>query len=499
VDARELGRATTTASDLLQLHPARDATAADEPATGSTTAAPRDSFAAASGHSTACGAAAADRAARAATPAIIGDAGTRLAARVTALTAPLFVLACAVPDGGLFRAERYRDVHLYGIYADGFFRGNLPYRDVFVEYPPGAFVVFMPPAVLPGGAYNAAFKTSMALCGVAALFAVVLALVTLGASRRRLYAAAVLFALSPIAVGPISLNTYDLFPAALTVGALAAVLRRRELLGFGLLGLAVTAKLYPLVLIPLAAVYVWPLAGRDRTLRALGVCAAVTLIVVLPFAILSPGGLWDSFHSQSARGLQIESLGASVLLAADQLGVYAATVVHGATGAATRDLAGSLPDALATVTTLLQAVAVAVVWWLFARGSRRPEQLVLASAAAVTGFLVFNRFVSPQYVVWLIPLVLLVPGATGIAAIALVTAALLLAQVWFFHYSHLFQLEGISWLVVTRDALLLALYLLLVVRLKTSTPSSEKTSRQFGLRRSRESASAVASGSQRSA
>ena len=120
-------------------------------------------------------------------------------------------------------------------------------------------------------------------------------------------------------------------------------------------------------------------------------------------------------------------------------------------------------------------------------------------SAAVTGFLVFNRFVSPQYVVWLIPLVLLLPGATGIAAFALVAGALVLAQIWFFHYSHLFQLEGISWLVVVRDALLLALYLLLVVRLKTSTPSSENTSRQDGLLRSRDSASAVAGGSHRSA
>jgi hypothetical protein len=423
----------------------------------------------------------------------------KLAARVTALAAPVFLLACAVPDGGLFRAERYRDVHLYGVYADRFFRGELPYRDVFVEYPPGAFAVFMPPAVLPGGAYNAAFKTLMALCGIAALFAVVLVLVTIGVRGGRLYGAAALFALSPMAVGPISLNTYDLFPAALTVGALAALLRRRDFLAFGLLGLAVTAKLYPLVLVPLAAMYLWTLAGRDRTLRALGVFAAVALVVMLPFAVLAPRGLWDSFHAQSARGLQIESLGSALLLAAHQLGLYEATVVRGTTGAATRDLAGSLPDALATVTSLLQLFAVAAVWLLFARGPRNAERLLIASAAAVSGFLVFNRFISPQYVVWLIPLVLLVPGRAGIAAIAIVAAALVLAQVWFFHYSHLFQLEGITWLVVVRDVALLALYVLLVLRLNTRTPSSEKTSRQSGLRRRPARSIAVANGSQRSA
>jgi uncharacterized membrane protein len=423
----------------------------------------------------------------------------RLAARVTALATPVFLLACVVPDGGLFRAERYRDVHLYGIYADRFFRGELPYRDVFVEYPPGAFAVFMPPAVLPGGAYNFAFKSLMALCGIAALFAVVLILVTLGVRGARLYAAAGLFALSPIAVGPISLNTYDLFPAALTVGALAAILRKRELLGFGLLGLAVTAKLYPLVLVPPALAFVWSTVGRRRAIESTAVLGGVVAAVVLPFVALAPGGLWDSFHAQSSRGLQIESLGSAVLLAAHQLGVYEATVVRGATGAATRDLSGSLPDALATLTSLLQVAAVLAVWLLFMRGPKTPERLVLASAAAVASFLVFNKFVSPQYLVWLIPLVLLLPGRTGLVATGLVAASLVLAQIWFFHYSRVFELERITWLVVVRDAGLFALYVLLLVRLNTSTPSSEKTSRQSGLRRSRARSAAVAPGSQRSA
>ncbi|HEV8601796.1 MAG TPA: glycosyltransferase 87 family protein [Gaiellaceae bacterium] len=384
---------------------------------------------------------------------------------MTALATPVFLAACAVPDGGLFRAERYRDVHLYGVYADGLFRGDLPYRDVFVEYPPGAFAVFLPPAALPAGDYNFAFKSLMALCGLAALFAVVLALITLGVRGRRLYAAAALFALSPIAVGPISLNTYDLWPAALTVGALAALLRRRELLAFGLLGLAVPAKLYPIILVPPAVAYAWALFGRRRAAMALLLLAAVSAAVVLPFAVLAPGGLWDSFHAQSSRGLQIESLGAALLLGAHRLGLYDATVVRGATGAASRDLAGSLPDALATVLSLLQAAAVVTVWAVYARARRDPERLAIAFAAATAGFLVFNRFVSPQYLVWLIPLVLLVPGRAGLGAVALLAASLVLGQIWFFHYHDVFALEGIVWLVVARDLALLALYALLLATL----------------------------------
>ena len=423
----------------------------------------------------------------------------RLASRVTALATPLFLAACVAPDGGLFRDERYRDVHLYGIYADRFLRGELPYRDVFVEYPPGAFAVFLPPAALPGGDYNFAFKTLMALCGLAALFAVAVILVTLGVRGRRLYAAAGLFALSPIAVGPISLNTYDLFPAALTVGALAALLRRHDYLAFALLGLAVTAKLYPLAIVPLAVMFLWSVAGRQAALRALLVLCAAVVVVVLPFVVIAPGGLWDSFDAQASRGLQVESLGGAVLLAGDRLGLYTATVVRGTTGAATRDLAGGLPDALADLESLLQLVAVALVWVVYARAPRNKERLVLACAAAVAGFLLFNRFISPQYLVWLIPLVLLVPGRAGPAAVGLLAGSLVLAQIWFFHYSHLFALDRIVWLVVLRDAALVALYVLLLLRLKTSTPSSEKTSRQRGFRRTRASPVAVANGSQRSA
>jgi uncharacterized membrane protein len=326
-----------------------------------------------------------------------------------------------------------------------------------------------------------------------------LALLSLGVRGSRLYGAAALFALSPLAVGPISLNTYDLWPAVLTAGALAALLRRRELLAFGLLGLAVSAKLYPLVIVPPALVYVWTVAGRRRALESAAALAGVGLLVVLPFALLAPGGLWDSFHAQAARGLQIESLGAAVLLAGHRLGLYDATVVHGATGAASRDLAGSVPDALAKALSALQLVAVALVWLVFVRGRPSAERLVLAAAAAVAAFLVFNRFISPQYLVWLIPLVLLVPGRARLAVVGLLAGSLVLGQLWFFHYRDVFALERIVWLVVARDAALLALYVLLVARLNTSTPSSENTSRHWGLRRSRASPLAVARGSQRSA
>ena len=433
-------------------------------------------------------------------------AGRRAALAAAALAIPLYLAACAVPDGGLFRAARFRDVHVYQGYAESLLHGALPYRDVFVEYPPGAFAVFLPPTAFGAGHYNAAFKALMALCGAETIVLAALALAELGTSRLRVYAATALLALAPIALGPISLNTYDAWPALLTVGALFLLLRRRELWAFALLGLAVSAKVYPLVLVPLACVVVWRRAGPRRTAVALGALVVVAAAVVVPFAAYDLDGVASSFRAQASRGLQVESFGASLLLVLDRLGLYDAEVVR-TTGVAGRNLDGSLPDAIAAATLVLEAAAVAAVWLLYARARDARAQLPVACAAAVAGFLAFTKVFSPQYLVWLVPLVVLVGGAAVIAAVTLTALSLVLAQVWFFHYHALFRIAWPTWLLLARDLAIVALFAVLAGALaraqprrwKIRIPSRSKTSRHSGLRRSHESWTAVGNGASRSA
>jgi heme exporter protein D len=95
--------------------------------------------------------------------------------------------------------------------------------------------------------------------------------------------------------------------------------------------------------------------------------------------------------------------------------------------------------------------------------------LTLAFAGAIAGFLAFTRFFSPQYLVWLVPFVaLLEPAAWVLAA-----AALVLAQVWFFHYRDVFALGGYVWLVLVRDLLVLALFVYVLVRLRRQALEDE--------------------------
>ena len=346
--------------------------------------------------------------------------------------------------------------------------GRVPYRDFGLEYPPGALPVFVIPAL--GDAdfqtFTRRFEGFMAVCGLALVAFVAAALVALGAGARRLAAALGFVALAPLAAGSVVLSRFDLWPAALTAAALAALLSGRERLGHGALGLAIAAKLYPAVLAPLAVAYVWKREGRREAMRCGAIMAGATAIVVLPFLVLSPGGVWDSLTRQASRPLQIESLGSAFLLAAHQAFGLDITMdsSHGS-----QNLAGTLPDALAIVQALVQVAVLVAIWVAFARGPADKERFVLACAAVLTAFIALGKVLSPQFLIWLIPVVPLVRGRRGVAASALLAAALVLTQLWFpFRYWEL-ALEfdtAASWLVLVRDLVLLALLAVLALGLR---------------------------------
>ncbi|HXZ58005.1 MAG TPA: hypothetical protein VEG40_10510 [Gaiellaceae bacterium] len=117
--------------------------------------------------------------------------------------------------------------------------------------------------------------------------------------------------------------------------------------------------------------------------------------------------------------------------------------------------------------TVLLAAVLLGAWTAFALGPADPERLVRYSAASVTAFVAFDKVLSPQFMIWLLPLVPLVRGRRGLAASALLGLALILTQLWF--PTRYFDLaRGLaalpSWLVLARDLTLLALLAVLLVR-----------------------------------
>ena len=378
----------------------------------------------------------------------------------------LFLASWALLHVGFWERDQVRDTPLYQRYGDRMEDGDVPYRDFDVEYPPGALPTFVVPSLLSENGdeagFRRAFETLMWVSGAVCLLGVVLTLSAVGATGARIAGAAAFVALAPLALGSVFLSRYDLWPAALTAVALAALVSRRERLGLGLLGLGAATKIYPALLAPLALVFLWRTKGRRDALVGAGVFVAAAAIVVLPFAVVSPDGVWAAVTRQASRGLQIESLGSALLLVAHHVGGLG---IEMRSSSGSQNLVGSAPDVLATLHTVVQGAAVAAVWIAFARGQIDRERLLRAGAACICAFVALGKVVSPQFLIWLIPLVPLVRGRRGVAASALLGVALVLTQLWFPYRYWDLALEfdrPASWLVLARDLVLLALLAVLV-------------------------------------
>jgi hypothetical protein len=378
------------------------------------------------------------------------------------------VAACALPNAGLLDEGQVGDTPQYRTRGEAVLRGEVPYRDFYVEYPPGALPMFVAPAIGDDGGYATRFKLLAVALGLATVGLVALALGALGAAWARVLPALGLLAVAPALLGPVVLVNYDLWPAALAAAALAGVLHGRWRLGHAALGVAAAAKIYPVVLLPLLFLHVRRRAGQREAVAAVAVFTAVAAAIVLPFLVLGPGGLRASLESLVRRPLQIESLGASLLLAAHQLGLYDPSVNSDYNS---QNLGGAPPDALAAGSAVALVAAVGAVLVLFARQADSRDALVAAAAAAVCASVALGKVLSPQFLVWLVPLVPLIAGRRGFVATGLLAAALVLTQLWFpSRYGEVVALEPAGWLVLARNLTLLALLAVTVSALRGREP-----------------------------
>jgi hypothetical protein len=375
--------------------------------------------------------------------------------------AALTVFSCLVTPGGLLSPGWRGDVGYYRHIGDRIVNGQIPYHDFYLEYPPGAIPIFALPSLFSQGHYPLVFEILTTIVAAVAVAAGVEIARRAGGSPARV---ALVAGIAPLAIGPVFLNRYDVWPAAIVTLALLALISNRPRLAFGLLAFAIVAKIYPIVVLPLAAVYVARRRGRAELMRCLAVLAAVGLAFIIPFAVVGFGGLGFSFYIQATRHLQIESLGAQLLVALDHLGLYHAQVFLGKPGSV--DLGGSTASLVGAVSSLLELAAVLLVVRWYMRGRNDPRRLVLASAAAVTAFVALGKVLSPQYVVWLALLVPIVAGAAGLLASTLLTGAFVMTHLAFYQSDRVTQLGPVTWLVLSRNLVLLAVFVVLVRALR---------------------------------
>jgi hypothetical protein len=324
-----------------------------------------------------------------------------------------FLLVHIAIFAGLFRGGYtmpFSGTGLYYQYGSALVAGQVPYRDVFVEYPPVALVFFALPRVI-----GASFRWYYVWYQVEVVAADLVVLVALYAARER--DEAPWRVLAPytallLAVGPITLHQYDIFPAALTLGAVICHARRRDTAAWVLLAVATMTKVYPVLLAPVFLMLDdRPVGPRVR--RAVVVFTATVLAVLSPLLAIAPSSLLRMVAFHSERGIHLDSMYSTIAFAARSLGL---TIVGIVLTYRSWNITGPAADLLARAATpVLTAALIASYAFIYRHMKRvggaavRDIRLTATSSALVllTG-LVTSKVLSPQYLIWLLPLLPLV-------------------------------------------------------------------------------------------
>jgi hypothetical protein len=362
----------------------------------------------------------------------------------------------------------FTDTPVYLDFVSKVFAGGVPYRDFPVGYPPLAWLAFLGPAVFPAAVrdpviYASVFGVSMAVLGTILAILAIGTSEALGHSRRRTVLVAVAVAATPALLGMIAPTHFDLWPATLLCASLLLHLVGHRRTSAVVLGLAAAAKVYPAVLAPLLAFEVLRRDGR-RSLAVWSVAfVGGAAAPYIPFALSAPLQVFEPLFNQAVRPLQVESLGAAILLAAHWT---AGLPVAVAMSFGSYNLVGDVAELVRQDLHALTVLGLFATWTWYAWVGGGTERLARAAALALAITVAADSTLSPQYMLWLVPAVFLVPGRRGLAAMAAAILAFLLTSAYFpTGYDDLVKLRSATpaWILLARDLGLVALVAVLAV------------------------------------
>jgi hypothetical protein len=194
-----------------------------------------------------------------------------------------------------FGHHSYSDI--LAMTGDRYLHGGrpFPYLEDRIEYPVLLGLVLWAPSFLPGGQAGH-FAGSVLLLGACLLASVWM--------LHRLPGAQPWWLAATPAIAYYGALNWDLLPIALLLGAMLALDRGRAAGAGALAALGLSAKLWPVALLPAA---VSALASRGRWAFLLRLGAAfllVTLVVNVPFALLAPERWGWFFRFNAGRGAE---------------------------------------------------------------------------------------------------------------------------------------------------------------------------------------------------
>lgn len=375
--------------------------------------------------------------------------------------------------------------------------GHIPYIDphFFVEYPPLATAVSVLPALFhPTSlrAFDFLFAVEILLVDGATLLLVAALAGRIGVTIK---GAAVSYGLLIPALGAVSCQRFDLIPAMLVLGATLALAAGRSIPAWLLLCAATLIKLYPVVVLPLFLLYDWR-HGRRRGLTAYVLASAAAMLAWL---LTAPASVLRFVHWESQRGIEIESVQASIVQVLHLAVGLKVSTLSPAQAFGSWDLVAAPAALLGVLSTLLLVGALVALYafygrdlglwsWTWSRsagipipsltlnltgwGRARPRsalastdhiRLLLGYGTLVTLVLLLtSKLFSVQFSLWVLPLLAVQPYDRK-RVVFLAFLATVLSQVIFpYFFDPLIAMQ--PWLVLVlalRNGLLIAIVVLI--------------------------------------
>lgn len=346
-----------------------------------------------------------------------------------------------------------------------------PFHILPIEYPPLTLAMFSPALLAPLAYYQFAFALSMSLVALLVYWLLL---------RFGPQGGAAIFALY-LFIGAIATthNRFDLVPAALTLICLAAAERQRWTTAYIALAFGVLTKIYPLLLLPALFIaeqqafgHLLPgaILARWRRARSIGhTCAdavngvptghrwevainrtfvisaignvqrwrwrncllflAVIAGVTGAFALLdAQGAVMSQLAYFANRPIQVEATGSTLLWLAHSLFPIDVRFTFGS-----YNVESALSGSVSLLCTFATLFGILYVLWRQVRGHLDLTQTFIALLLV---FIATGKVFSPQYLIWLMPL-LAYAGAFDAAWLLLWGAiSLLTSYVYAFLYSH---------------------------------------------------------------
>lgn len=291
-----------------------------------------------------------------------------------------------------------------------------PMQMLPTEYPPLTLLIFSLPLLLPVAYYQFTFALLMSFIAV-----IIYWLLQRYGPRGSAFLFALYLLASALALAQVR---YDLLPALCTLVCIIAAERKHWTIAYCMLALGILFKIYPLLLLPALVIAEQQDYGRLHIpassmkiqtiaselwqalksmirwrwwncMLCLGLVGGITGVFVsinLHDAVLS------QLEYMQQRPIHTESMGGTVLWLANQLGVPWQGFRY---NFGSINIISSLGQMLAQISTLSLLAGIIVIFWLQWRGKM---DLAQTAVALIMLFIATGKVFSPQYLIWLLPL-----------------------------------------------------------------------------------------------